>query len=192
MTDKQSLRERMTLWRDALPATERVARSQAATQRLLAHPAYRRARTLLIFVAFRSEIETQPLIQAALTAGKVVAVPKVERQPKGLLPCRLHAFPGPLRAGAYGILEPGDDQTEPVPPGDLDLVVVPGLAFDRQGRRLGYGGGYYDRLLAGPAAAALAVGFCFEEQVLSSVPADPHDRPMNLIITDQATHTARP
>lgn len=139
----------------------------------------------MVYVAFRSELRTVGLIQAALGQGKVVTVPKVQRQPKGLLVCRLRSFPGTLRPGAYRILEPAEDALELWPPEALDLVVVPGLGFDPAGHRLGYGGGYYDRFLAGPASGAAAVGIAFEEQVLSNLPVDPLDRPMNAIVTDR-------
>lgn len=162
-----------------------MARSARAVERLLGLDAYRQARSLMVYVAFRSELLTEGLIRAALAQGKVVTVPKVERQSKGLLACRLRSFPGPLRPGAYGILEPVGEALELWPPEQLDLVVVPGLAFDPAGHRLGYGGGYYDRFLAGPAAQATAIGMAFREQVLAHLPVEPLDRSVSAVVTDE-------
>lgn len=157
-------------------------------------PAYRQARSLLVYVSFRTEVETGGLIRAALADGKAVLVPKVQRQPKALLAFRIRRFPDDLQPGAYGILEPAPASTEFWPPDQIDLVVVPGLGFDRQGRRLGYGGGYYDRFLSGPASGAVAAGLAFAEQVVEALPADPFDCRLDLIVTDQdvlASHRRR-
>ncbi|MGE5591871.1 MAG: 5-formyltetrahydrofolate cyclo-ligase [Bacillota bacterium] len=182
---KASLRLRLAAVREGLSPAERAARSHEAAARLLGLPAYRQARSLMVYVSFRTEVETGGLIQAALADGKVVLVPKVQRQPKSLLACRIRRFPEDLQPGAYGILEPAPAASEPWPPEQIDLVVVPGLGFDRRGRRLGYGGGYYDRFLAGPASRGVAVGLAFAEQVVGALPADPFDRSLDLIVTDQ-------
>jgi 5-formyltetrahydrofolate cyclo-ligase len=121
-----------------------------------------------------------------VAAGKLLALPRVRREPKHLW---LHAYPGEpsaLVTGAYGIREPAPDWPL-VEPAAVDLVVVPGVAFDRHGTRLGYGGGYYDRMLptirAGNPAAAL-VGLAYGFQVVADLPGDPHDVPVDAIATE--------
>ncbi len=182
---KSELRLRLAAFRDGLSEEERLSRSKQAVAHMMDLPVYRRARSLLVYVSFRSEVQTRGLIQAALADGKVVLTPKVQRRPKGLLACRIRRFPEDLQPGAYGILEPAPDTSEVWPPQEIDLVIVPGLAFDRQGTRLGYGGGYYDRFLAGPASGAVAAGLAFAEQVVDTLPVDPLDRSLDLVVTDR-------
>src|SRR5262245_32375199 len=150
--EKRALRLAMSERRDALPADERRARSQDAATRLLALPEVARALgrgaggIVAGYVAFRNEIDPAPALEAARARGAVVALPRVAQ---GATPrLRFHrADPGAsLVPGPWGLLEP-DASAPEVPPEQLDVVLVPGLAFDGQARRLGYGKGHYDEVV---------------------------------------------
>ena len=179
---KRAMRERILAARDALPAAERDEASRAIAARIAALPAFDRARCLLLTVSFRSEWDTRPLIDVALAAGKVVVLPRVNGATRML---DLHAVADVERdtaPGYRGIPEPRPE----LPRVDLtavEFVLVPGVAFDATGRRLGYGGGYYDRLLALLAPDAARIAGAFEAQLVPQVPAAAHDLVVDAIAT---------
>jgi 5-formyltetrahydrofolate cyclo-ligase len=180
--DKHELRTDMLARRQALAPEERKRRSLAAQAALVGSPAFALAHQILIYIAFRGEVGTERIAEAAVAAGKGLVLPRVVRAPRGLV---LHAYsgdPATLASGAYGIMEPRPEWPV-VEPAQVDLVVVPGVAFDRSGGRLGYGGGYYDRLLPELRHARL-IGLAFECQVVDGLPHDPHDMPVDGLATE--------
>jgi 5-formyltetrahydrofolate cyclo-ligase len=177
---KQGLREEYSAKRDALGAAERHLFSQAVAQNLEALPVWRAGAKIGFYASFRSEVETLDLLARALKAGKRAALP-VTRREKGALEFHWVEDLAALKAGTYGILEP--PAGKPADPEELDLILVPGLAFDPEGRRLGYGAGYYDRTLGG--SKALKVGLAFDFQVAASLPGQPHDVSMDLVVTEK-------
>ena len=184
--DKTSLRHTLLERRSALSPADRQRMDAAAQQALVDLPAFRQARTVLLYQAFRGEVDTAAIATAALAAGKRLALPRVIKEPRGLV---LHAYsgdPATLKRGAYGIAEPYPEWPV-VSLAAVDLAVVPGVAFDPAGNRLGYGGGYYDRLLpdlrqANPRAVLIGLGYRF--QLLPALPLDPHDIPLDGVATD--------
>jgi 5-formyltetrahydrofolate cyclo-ligase len=187
---KVAARRDVTAARDAMPADARAAAAAAITARIVALPMYAAARTVLLTLPFRSEWDTLPLIGIALAEGKKVAAPRVNRATRML---ELHALVDPPRdlvPGAFGIPEPVPG-AERVAPEGVDLVLVPGVAFDRAGRRLGYGGGYYDRLLPLLGRASRVAG-AFDVQLVERVPSAPHDLRVDVIVTESQTLFADP
>jgi len=177
---RRFLEARLTLGRRAAVLGRRVQ------QALLAESVYQQADVLMLYLAFRGEVSTDLILETALAQGKVVAAPVTLKEERRLVPLRLEGGPGELCRGAYGILEPHPSLCRPVAPGDLDLVVVPGVAFDCRGGRLGYGGGYYDRFLRGEAAQARRAALAFEVQVSEGLlPLDPYDAVMDLVVTER-------
>lgn len=183
---KQALRARVVATRDALEASARDAASASITARIAALPTFAAARHVLLTLPFRSEWDTRPLLAAALAAGKRVAVTRVDEAARMLA---LHAITDPARdltPGFKGIPEPRAG-CPGVPLDAIDWVLVPGVAFDTSGRRLGYGGGYYDRLLPMLPPGAKRVAGAFEVQLVDRVPAAPHDVTVDFIVTEQRT-----
>jgi 5-formyltetrahydrofolate cyclo-ligase len=187
--EKRALRRSMTGKREALPPEERVRLSTAATELLLELPEVKSAKVVASFVSTRSEIDTARAIQALTEKGVTVVLPRVTAE---LLPPRLRfhrvSDPSELVFGIFGLLEPGPGCPE-VAPNDVDVFMVPGLAFDARGGRLGYGGGYYDELAAyvralpsGPGA--FFVGFGYDFQLLESCPTSEWDVPIDGVVTD--------
>lgn len=180
---KLALRRRILAARDALPLDERGAAAAAITARIVALPSFAAACTVLLTLAFRSEWDTLPLVRAALAAGKTVAAPRVDTASRML---ELHALTDPARdlmRGHEGIPEPLPHCPK-VSYDAVDWVLVPGVAFDREGRRLGYGGGYYDRLLPLLGRRAVRVAGAYELQVVERVPAAPHDLAVDAVVTE--------
>src|SRR5205823_15086320 len=143
---KRRLRERVLRSRDALPAELRARFGAAITEQLLAREDFRAARTVLLSVAFRSEWETRPMFSAAQALGKTTVAPRVDRERRMLGLCAVANLEHDIGSGYLGIGEPLS-HCPSVDPSAIDWVLVPGVAFDPSGHRIGYGGGYYDRLL---------------------------------------------
>jgi len=188
---KRLVRERILRARDAMPAHLRVAASTAIAATLSRRPDFIAARVVLLTLPFGSEWDTGLLLSAALAGSKTVAVPRVNQERHML---EIHAVCDAAREiapGYRGIPEPRAD-CPPVALASIDWVLVPGVAFDAEGRRIGYGGGYYDRLLPLLERAAARVAGAFELQVVERVPAAPHDTNVDAIVTEQRTLGPRP
>jgi 5-formyltetrahydrofolate cyclo-ligase len=180
---KLALRRQVLARRDALPAETRVAASSVIAARIPTLPEFDAAATVLLTLAFRSEWDTRPLVEGAIAAGKTVVVPRVNTQTRML---ELYAIADPDRdvvAGHLGIPEPRQERPQ-IPRDAIEFVLVPGVAFDLGGRRLGYGGGYYDRLLPLLSPRAARVAGAFDLQVVEHVPAAPHDVAVDAIVTE--------
>lgn len=142
---------------------------------------FAQARTVALYAPLRGEVDTAALVEAALAAGKRVVLPRVTPGTRALAFHAVNAA-SPLVAGRYGLREPSSSSA-PVPPGDVDVFVVPGLGFDRAGGRLGRGAGHYDATLA-LAPRALRLGLAFELQVVTSLPLEPHDVALHALATE--------
>jgi 5-formyltetrahydrofolate cyclo-ligase len=163
-------------------ATERVAEESArACENLVAMSEYVSARVVMVFVPIVGEVDARPAARAALGAGKVVAVPEVDWEAGILIPRRVRSVDEGLVERRHGVPE-APASCEPVPVGDLDVVLVPGLAFDAAGRRLGRGGGFYDRFLSQIPARVCRIGLAMEAQVLPEVPAGPDDARVDAVV----------
>ncbi|MDN5344787.1 MAG: 5-formyltetrahydrofolate cyclo-ligase [Clostridia bacterium] len=181
---KKQLRQEIIARRDALAEGVRQARSEIIVQKVLALPAWQQAAIVMSYVSFGSEVATPPLIEAALAGGKRATVPLCVREGRQLIAAEILHFPADLQPGTWGILEPRPERVRPLAPELIDLVIVPGVAFDRDGNRLGYGGGYYDRFLATLRPGATTIALAFREQLVPDVYPEAHDRPVQIVITD--------
>src|SRR3954471_4581374 len=183
---KRALRREMSAARTALPESECSARSEAACARLLAVPelaalAGAGPKALAGYVAARGEIDPAPVLAAAAAGGATVALPRVATEAPRL---RFHrADAGPLVPGRFGLREPAAAAPE-LPLDELDVVIVPGLAFDAEGRRLGFGGGYYDGVFGASGKRPALIGLCYDFQVVARCPAGDGDVPVDLVVTD--------
>ncbi len=176
---KRALRREVLAVRDALSFDDRVAWSAAIVERLLSLPEAVGARTVLAFWSFGSEVDTAPLIARLLDDGRTVGLPRTEGPE--IVPVTYERG-DPVRSTAYGAMEPPFGRV--LAADELDLVVVPGVAFDRDGNRIGYGRGFYDRLVPRlrPGVPAVAIGFGI--QVVDHVPSGRSDRRVDAIVTE--------
>ncbi|MGD0836608.1 MAG: 5-formyltetrahydrofolate cyclo-ligase [Polyangia bacterium] len=187
--EKRALRRAMAEQRDALSAAQREELVTQATARFLSLPEVRGASVLAGFISTRSEVDTAPLLGELGRRGVDVVLPRVST---GLIPPRLRfhrvAQPSDLVFGIFGLLEPSS-QCQEVSAHAIDVFMVPGLAFDRRGARVGYGGGYYDELAAyvrahPDATAARFIGFAYDFQLVDVCPAGEWDVPLDCVVTD--------
>lgn len=180
--DKADWRQELLRRRNSLPSAIRRQAVKAVTLALLTLPELRMARTIGLYADFRGEVPTARLGLLLWMAGKAVALPVSDRRQKSLVFRRVGHW-HQLCRGTYGIREPNPG-CPLVPTRSLDLLVVPGVGFDRGGYRLGYGMGYYDRLLAEIAPGCITVGLAFACQVVPALPREAFDRPVALVLTE--------
>lgn len=177
---KRALRRAVLARRDALPAGARAAKARIIVERVLDLPEIRGAATVMAFWSFGSEVDTSGLLLGLHAAGVRIALPRI----RGAEVVPMAYAPGDeVRETSFGAMEP--TSAAEVDPGAIDVVVAPGVAFDRRGNRIGYGGGYYDRLLARIRSDAAIVAVAFELQVVDEVPAGGEDRPVDAIVTER-------
>jgi 5-formyltetrahydrofolate cyclo-ligase len=178
---KVALRERMIAARVTLSPDERAAASRAIASRLESLPAWSGARTVALYASMGAEVDTAGLALRAAAGGKRVAWPRLS--PSGKAMEFAACAPSDLVAGPARAPEPPATATS-VQAGEIDLVAVPGVAFDAQGRRLGRGRGHYDATLARLRPGAFRVGLAFESQIVPAVPAEPHDERLDAVVTE--------
>lgn len=189
---KAVLRQRYRGLRASHPAAARAARSAAICRAVMALDAWRDARVVALFSSLDEEVDLRPLVDDARARGLTVCLPCVT-DADGPLTFRVAWSPAgdqPLVAGVWGIEEPAAGAPV-VAPEDVDLAVVPCLAVDPSGHRLGYGRGYYDRSLA-RMTRAVSVAVAFDFQLIAEIPSEAHDVPVTWVVTDRTTLRARP
>jgi 5-formyltetrahydrofolate cyclo-ligase len=179
---KTELRRQLRATLDSLDAGTRHAKSVAACALLGASPEFAQARVVMLYVPMPTEIDTCPLALKCWQAGKTVVVPKVSWDQKRMLPVEITSLQTGMTTTGPGIREPISGK--PCPVDFIDLVVVPGLGYTRTGYRIGRGMGFYDRFLSSPEYGGVSCGFAFEEQIVSDVPVQDHDVPVNMLVTD--------
>ncbi len=179
---KVEFRRRALAARDALPGAERALLSVAVCARAAALPELDKAGTVMLFAAFRSEVDTEPLVSWALEQGKTVCLPRVLR-PRHMAAYRIADPAADLVPSAWGVPEPREGLEE-VPPERMDVVVVPGAAFDAAGGRCGYGGGFYDSYLPRTRPGIPWVALAFEAQLVDELPCEPHDLAVGSVVTE--------
>jgi 5-formyltetrahydrofolate cyclo-ligase len=184
---KRELRVRTKALRDGLDPEDRVRDASRIVKRVLELPQVKAAGTVTVYLDFGSEIPTSELIAVLDAEGKRVAVPRVRGGEITMIRYR----PGdPVAESSYGMMEPAGN--EEIPPEEIDVLVTPAVAFDRSGRRLGYGGGFYDRYVRRTRPDALRVGVAYSAQLVEEVPNGSIDEPVDLVVTEDEMLAAPP
>lgn len=184
MTDKQTIRRELLAARDRLSDEKRRQLSLAIRERFFALPMVAGSQTIMLFLAFGSEVDTWLILDEAIVLGKEVVAPVCLPKTRGLAlyPIRSREEAEP---GHWGILEPRQ-VGEPTSPSAVGVVAIPGIAFDVMGNRIGYGGGYYDRFLL-QVAGAWKIGVCYDLQLVKDLPTEKHDVPVDILVTETRT-----
>lgn len=184
---KKSLRGVMLARRKHLAAEVCLSHSLRVQQRVMMLPAFEQAEVVALYSPILNEVYTEELFHEALRQGKLIAYPRVIGARLDFVSVGSYSE---LSPGSFGVLEPTG--TKLIPSRALDLVVVPGVAFDVEGNRLGYGKGFYDRVLCGAARPVLSVGLCFELQVVERLPVEDHDACLDILITEERAYSFTP
>lgn len=181
---KKGIRREALRKRDAIAKNLKSEKDIAILQRIIMLPQFSAAKTILFYASFRSEVDTMDLIKLSLHLGKTAVLPRVCREENIL---RLYEVKNldELARGYMWILEPSVDEARLRKLSDIDLIIIPGAAFDIYGNRLGYGAAYYDKLLATMGKRIPIVAPAYEEQITEEIPAEPHDIRVDMIVTDK-------
>lgn len=167
---------------------KRRLKSSRVLKRLFKHPEYQKAEKILGYASFGTEVDTLPLLRRAVREKKEIFLPRLSGRDIRIF--RVRDLHRDLKAGAFGILEPKASAARQAKPLELDLILVPGLGFDRKGNRLGRGLGYFDRFLK-KAKRARKAALAFREQIVKKIPCEAHDVRVDLIVTDREIHEIR-
>ena len=151
---------------------------------LLAMPVIARARSVMTYVSYNREVDTVEFVKFCLANGKRIAVPKADNMRKVLIASELRDFERDLHVGPFKVLEPWSRELRPIDPTTIDVHIIPGVAFDEQGWRIGLGLGYYDRFLKTIAPSAVKIGLAYEVQVVETLPHEPWDVCMDHVVTE--------
>lgn len=182
--EKAALRRRAQALREGLGEKGRLQASRAIVARLIADPKVNEARVWMVYAPFRGEVAIDGFVEALWSRGSAtVLYPAVDRERKEIIPRRVAAF-SELRPGAYGILEPAASAPE-WDAQAIEAIVVPALAYDRRGFRLGYGGGFYDRFLRRLSPGVRIIGVQYDALLWERCPAEPHDMVVDEVVTER-------
>jgi 5-formyltetrahydrofolate cyclo-ligase len=180
---KKVIRASILQKRNNMPVSEVIRNSSLIKERLFGLHEFRRARAILWYVSYGSEVATHEMIQECMALGKTVVVPCTDTKKRHLSLSELRRW-DELGVGAYNIQEPRLECRHEVAVDTVDLILVPGIAFDCGGHRIGHGMGYYDRLLS-ENVKALKIGLAFELQLVEKIPTKQHDVSVDIIITEK-------
>lgn len=183
VTDKKELRRKLIQERCTFPNDLRLELSENIAERLIRSDEYTKCDTVLVFISTRIEVDTSPILTTALTDGKIVGAPRCESKENLMDFYRINSR-GDLESGAFDILEPkqGCPMIESF---SKAICIVPGLAYDINGHRIGFGRGYYDRFLS--KFDGISCGVCFDEFIVGDIPVEPTDIPVNMLVTQSKT-----
>lgn len=173
-----------------IPAADWKLRSPAAAAAVSALPEFKAAHCVMIYLAMPGEAVADAIAEEGWRQSKLICAPRTNWEHFTLSPAPLSDLEQSVQVGPRGIREPLDPATVPV--GQLDLIITPGLAFDAHGRRLGRGGGFFDRLLGQREWRGVAIGFGLDEQLEPEIPVAPHDACVNIVVTDRRVIRCRP
>jgi len=180
---KHKIRKELIKTRKKLSKKEVLEKSNRIKKRLFGINEFKKASTILFYVSYDNEVYTHDMIKESMSNNKNVIVPISDRKNRRLILSKLNNWDD-LILGSYGILEPSKDKIKETSIEKVDLIIVPGVGFDKTGRRIGHGKGYYDNLLKN-STNALHIGLAFEAQIVKKIPTESHDLPVNKIITEK-------
>ncbi len=182
--DKKSLRREIKAKLEAQSSAEREKRSLIIQEKLFSLDVFNKAVSVCIYVSTPTEVDTTSMIDQALGMGKRVLVPLSNLENKELELYEIKNRQEYLTRGTFGIMEPIPGKARLASTSEVDCVIVPGVVFDRAGHRIGHGKGFYDRFLDRLPAGIGKIGLSFSFQVISKIPNESHDKPLDIVLTD--------
>ena len=178
---KEEIRKRTLAKRNNLSKNWAINKSKLIHRRLVATKEFQKARTIMFYITKNNEVETKSTIELALRKEKTVCAPCTDRNNHRLHPAIIKNLGMDLQKGSFGVLEPHKKAARPK---KIDLIITPGIAFDINGYRLGWGKAYYDRFLEDIGNTS-KIGLAFDFQIVNELPVDSHDIPMDKVITEK-------
>lgn len=173
--------------RDSISKEDKYILDEKIYDNVIKSSFYKKARSIFIYVSVNSEADTRKIIEKALTDGKTICVPKVISKKQGMIAVKINSL-DELSPGAYNIPEPLQYDKK-FDEHDIDLILLPGLAFDECGGRIGYGGGFYDKFISNTGEGTIKVGLAYDFQIFDKVTCFEYDAVIDGIITEKSVHT---
>ncbi len=187
-SDKNLLRQKMLNLRTSLGSEELSQKSLCIFRKLSSMDIYDKSKIIMCYMDIKNEVKTHDFINESLKIGKRIAIPSISQdinRQKFIIPCEIYNIDKEVEKRTFGILEPKDCYKRILNPKDIDMVIVPGVAFDLKKNRLGYGAGYYDRFLKNIKENCYKVGVGFEFQIVDEICTDDNDIKLDMIITEK-------
>lgn len=181
---KQQVRKKIIQLLKTQKEEDKLRKSLVILGKLFDTPEFKSSKTILFYASFDGEVETFEMMRQALKLGKRIALPVILKEEKRIIPQVVDNLTEDLEYGPYGIQQPRRDKLNPLHIDEIEMLVVPGIAFDSSNRRLGRGAGYYDRFLAGLPKDIPSLGLAFDFQVVPSLPQAQHDVVLSRVITN--------
>lgn len=186
METKIELRKKILSIRNNMSQEDAINKSGLIINKLMDMDEYKNSNTVFIYMSFKNEVATAELIEKMLSENKRVVIPYTDTKNTILIPSELKNMEEDLKLSPFGYYEPVYERIRIVEPEEFDLILVPGVVFDRKLNRIGFGKGYYDRILCRKRMGVRAIALAYEFQVLEEIPAEPHDIKMDMIITEKS------
>lgn len=183
METKNDLRKKILSKRNNINENTAMNKSEIVIDKLINTVEYQKSSIVFIYMSFKNEVDTIKLVSRMLSEGKQVVIPYTDKKNIRLIPCEIYSIDD-LKMSPYGYFEPKEENIIYVKPEKFDLIIVPGVAFDKKFNRIGFGKGYYDRILCQKRKDAKAVALAYDFQVLDQIPYEAHDIKMDMIITE--------
>lgn len=184
MTEKQKLRKIFMDMRDHMTEEDLQHKNQLIYEKLVHSTLYHQCKSIFTYVSMGNEVDTKKIINQGLMNGKIIGVPKVYPKKKEMIFSKIESL-DELVPGHFNVLEPREECIQLLESNQDTLLLVPGLIFDKNKNRIGYGGGYYDRYLATIKGALKIIGVGYDFQLIDCIPSDPYDVPLDAIVTDK-------
>ncbi|MEE9402901.1 MAG: 5-formyltetrahydrofolate cyclo-ligase [Desulfobacteria bacterium] len=182
---KSEIRRSTVARRDALSKKQRAEKSAAIMSRLFEFANFLESKIVLFYLSHKSEVDTEPMIHKALALEKIIALPLIDGEKREIIPLKIDNLDRDTQPGYRGIREPISQRCKQIPVQQVNLAIIPGIAFDERGGRIGYGTGFYDRFIPNLDITTRKVALAFECQIVPQIPMEPHDRYTDIIITEK-------
>lgn len=183
--EKKSIRNTILEIRNYLKSEEVDKLSGEIMSNLIKIPIFEKSKKIMVYLSFKNEVDTFKLISFCQKKGKDIIVPFTIEKDKRIVPSLIKDIDKELVKSKFGYLQPSPEHLKPIDDKEIDLIIVPGVAFDRLGYRIGFGGGYYDRFLSKLKHKVTTIGLAYDFQIISRVPAEEFDIPLDYIVTEK-------
>ncbi|MBZ9625033.1 5-formyltetrahydrofolate cyclo-ligase [Clostridium sp. FP2] len=182
---KDNLRKNMLKERKSMKTETVSAFSHIIMDTIIKLPEFLNCKNIMLYLSFNNEVDTYDLAKWCLDNGKKVIVPYCIKETREIIPFEINNLTTDLTKSSFGIMEPKHDILKKANTCDIDLIIVPGVVFDKYGSRIGFGAGYYDRFLPKRVKNTPTIGIAFDYQVISKIPTGTYDVPLDFIITEK-------
>ncbi|MCB2293721.1 5-formyltetrahydrofolate cyclo-ligase [Clostridium algoriphilum] len=184
---KDTLRKNMLQQRKSMNVQDVNTFSAQIISIIMKLPQFENSRNIMLYLSFNKEVDTYPLATWCLTHGKNVIAPYCIQTTKQIIPYKINNITSDLTKSTFGVMEPKHNLLEKINIEDIDLIIVPGVVFDKACNRIGFGAGYYDRFLSKKLKSTPTIGIAYDYQIIDKVPTDEYDIPLDFIITENRT-----